>query len=135
KADGTITADGKVVAKFVENRVQDDQGKTVITVGADGAVTVAPPEGADAANVTRKALKFNANDELVADDGGKIVAADDGTLTLASGRNPAEKAPVKVEGYKPNGKRELELLIVALMMPGKVTTTGPVSVPPAVKKP
>jgi hypothetical protein len=73
KSDGTVTNGGKAVAKVSGLALQSPDGKSLLTVGNDGAVTAG-----DAA------YGSFAGDELTLAKGDKLALGDDGTLTWTS---------------------------------------------------
>jgi hypothetical protein len=76
KSDGTVTNGGKAVAKVSGLALQSaDGGKSLLTVGADGAVTTS--DGSSYGSFT--------GDELTVGKGDKLTLADDGTLTWTTG--------------------------------------------------
>jgi hypothetical protein len=101
KADGSIVSDGKPAGKIVKNEIQDAAGVTLFKVMKDGTVT------GPAVN-TR--LRFNGKDELVDEDGRKLIVADDGTARYEQGdkRKPAR---LKIEGVSVKTRRAAVLLV------------------------
>jgi hypothetical protein len=105
-ADGTLTVDGKTVAKIVKNTIQDDAGKTMVTVHNDGSI-----EGAEA----KQRAKFNDKDEIEIEGGSIIRVKDNGTAELVSGTK-TEPAPVKIEGLTAKNKRAAALVVGYLVL-------------------
>ena len=110
KEDGTVEANGKARMKFVGADLQDMDGKTVVSVAADGTVKL---EGAD------KTPKFNAKDELEVGDGAKMFVTDDGVLKLFNpdGKEDKDSGKVKFTGFKPSARRAATVLVLAALMP------------------
>ena len=101
-ADGTVKKGADVVAKFEKNHFEDKDGKVIMSVEKDGTLA--------GKGITRKAT-FDANDDLLADEGkNKLSIADDGTITATEG-GKTEKAPITIEGFKKEGKRAATLVI------------------------
>lgn len=70
KDDGSIQADGKPVLKINGDHIEDAMGKTVVTLGADGALT------------SEEFLSFKfEGDDIVGADGSKVSVGEDGTVT------------------------------------------------------
>jgi hypothetical protein len=105
-ADGTLQVDGKTVAKIVKNTIQDDTGKTMVTVEKDGSI-----QGAEA----KQRARFNDKDEIEIDGGGIIRVKDNGTAELQNGTK-TEAAPVKIEGLTPKNKRAAALVVGYLVL-------------------
>lgn len=80
KSDGTVSSGGKPVAKVAGMALQTaDGGKSLLTVGSDGAVTTG--DGGSYGSFT--------GDELTMAKGDKLTLGDDGTLTMTSGGKAA----------------------------------------------
>jgi hypothetical protein len=109
KDDGTITVDDKPVLKIVGADLQDASGKSLILVTADGTLRF---EG------VAKGAKFNDKDEVVIDDGAKLIVGDDGVVTLINPDGKADKASgkVKLVGFKPAARRAASLFALAAFM-------------------
>ena len=75
KSDGGVMVGGKSVGKVAGADMQDADGKTMMSVAADGSVTTA-----DGTNVGTFA-----GDELTLTTGDKYSVADDGTLSMTLG--------------------------------------------------
>ena len=130
KEDGTVEANGKARMKFVGADLQDMDGKTVVSVAADGTVKL---EGAD------KTPKFNAKDELEVGDGAKMFVTDDGVLKLFNpdGKEDKDSGKVKFTGFKPSARRAATVLVLAALMPHpseSPATASATSAAPAPKK-
>ncbi|AKU94103.1 Proline-rich protein [Labilithrix luteola] len=74
KGDGSIQQDGKPFLKISGDHVEDASGKTLVTVGSDGALT----------GDVKSGLKL-VGDDIVGDDA-KISVGDDGTATITLGK-------------------------------------------------
>ena len=79
KSDGSVMSGGKAVGKISGMALQNADGKSVLTVGSDGAVT---SDGATAYG------SFT-GDELTLAKGDKLGIADDGTVTMTTGGKAA----------------------------------------------
>ena len=78
KSDGSVMSAGKLAGKISGMALQNADGKAVLTVGSDGAVT------ADGA-----AYGSFAGDELTLAKGDKVGIGDDGTITMTTGGKAA----------------------------------------------
>jgi hypothetical protein len=123
KDDGSLLIDGKPHGKIAADGLKDDSGKSILTVGTDGAVS-----GENA-----KPAKFSANDELVLDNGAKIQVADDGSVLVVDEKGKGDPIPVKFDGVSTWAKREAALIILAMFVLNKSSTTTQTSVPAVVK--
>jgi hypothetical protein len=124
KDDGSVVVDGKPRGKVTSEGLKDDSGKTVLGVSADGAVT----------GDNTKPAKFSANDELVFENGAKIQVADDGSVLMVDDKGKGDPMPAKFDGVSAWAKREAALIVAAMFLVSKVSTSGPASTP-AVTKP
>jgi hypothetical protein len=124
-SDGKILVDGRVRARFAGSDVLDDEGKTLVHVGSDGAITVTPPEGAPPSDVVPRSARFGARDEIVVDGGGWVRVGDGGAVTYSVGNSGPRTAPLSVQGFTPAAKRELALLFVLLTLPAKTPSAAP----------
>ncbi|HEY1955811.1 MAG TPA: hypothetical protein VGH28_09360 [Polyangiaceae bacterium] len=122
KDDGTVMVNGKLVMKFVGAALQGADGKTLVSVAADGTVTL---EGAS------KAPKFNEKDELMVGDGAKMFVGDDGAVRLVNpdGKQDKDSGKLKFVGFKPTAKRAALVLVLAALMPSEAPATGATSLP------
>jgi hypothetical protein len=76
KSDGTVSNGGKPMGKVSGMALQNADGKALLTVGSDGAVTAG--DGGAAYG------KFD-GDDLTLAKGDKLAIGDDGTLTMTTG--------------------------------------------------
>ncbi|MCL2722935.1 MAG: hypothetical protein FWD69_00720 [Polyangiaceae bacterium] len=75
KGDGTVaSADGKTLLKIDGDHIEDASGRTLVTVGADGALM----------GDFKNSLKFSGDD--IVGDNEKISIGDDGTATMTHGK-------------------------------------------------
>ena len=96
------------IAKIVGNGILDTAGTLDFRLEADGSVT-----GRD----VRKQLKFNAADELLGEDGVRMLwLAPDGTPQMGMHGKTAP-LPLKVEGFDARTRRMAVLLVLAMWMP------------------
>lgn len=126
KDDGSVMAEGKVVAKFVGAELQDKDGKSLMGVAADGSVT---------AMGQTKPAKFNDKDELLV-GGGTIFIGDDGVLKLVGpdGKPDKDSGKIKLTGFKPQARRAATVFVMAMFMASpdpKSTTPTVASAAPA----
>ncbi len=129
-ADGIVkrSKDGKVVAKFVGNEVQDSAGSWLARVNADGSVelrtTFRDMKDGQLVKEEVKVEKVGSFVDQDALDGpkGKATIDDKGALSIAKpdGKTEAVKE-LKLEGVTSDTRRAGMLLFVA-MMAGTVTT-------------
>ena len=135
KDDGSVMADGKLVAKFVGAELQDKDGKSLMSVAADGTLKA---EG------QTKPAKFNDKDEVVV-GGGTIFVADDGTVKLIGpdGKPDKDSGKIKLTGFKPQARRAATVFVLAMFMarpeptvsgPTAVSSSSPATPPTAAKK-
>ena len=77
KGDGTVTSsDGKTLLRISGDRIEDASGKTLVTVGPDGALM----------GDFKGSLKMS-GDDIVSDTGDeKVSVGDDGTVTITHGK-------------------------------------------------
>jgi hypothetical protein len=125
KDDGSIVGpDGKTVAKITSAEMQDKDGKTLVSVSTDGAVTIAGAQHGG---------KFNDKNELVIDNGAKFSIDDSGALNLIDekGQKDKDSGKLKFAGFKPEGRRAALVLFLGMMIPTSVSTTTSASVGPA----
>lgn len=114
--DGKIVAQKgasqpKVVAKMSGNEIVDTSGAVELKLEADGSVT---------GRSLPKKPKFNASDELLGDDGVRMLwLSPDGTPRIG-GRESTTAAPFKVEGVNAKNRRMAVLLVLDFMMPRKI---------------
>jgi len=120
KDDGSVMGDGKVVAKFVGAALQDMDGKSIMSVAADGSLS---------AQGQTKPAKFNEKDELVV-GGGTIFVADDGTVKLIGpdGKPDKDSGKIKLTGFKPQARRAATIFVMAMFMASPQPTTTSASV-------
>jgi len=109
KNDGTVMNGKNPVAKFVGAELQDKDGKTLVSVAADGTVTVS---GA------KKTGKFDDKDSLVIDNGASLSIADDGIVKLIDpgGKPNKDSGKIKLTGFKPTARRAGTLLVLAMFL-------------------
>jgi len=118
KEDGTVVANGKTVGKFVKNEFKSDDGKHTVSVLKNGSILF---DGKD------EGAKFDAKDQVVGiKKMGALAIADDGTVT-ATGEDGKDmmKKPVKFSGFKPEGRRAAELLMIVLIATGSDSAEAP----------
>lgn len=111
KEDGSVLGDGKPIAKFVGNTLQDADGKPMVSVAADGTLTIAGSN-------TGKTAKFNEKDDLVMPDGAKMTVGDDGVVKLFNPDGKADKdsGKIKLTGFKPTARRAATVFVLAMML-------------------
>lgn len=111
--DVSVQPDGKVVsmttvAKLAGSRILDSRDSVLMEIAADGSVTGA---------VVGKKLRFNAADELLGENGARVLhLAPDGTPMLEMG-GKAGPLPFKVEGVDARNRRMAVLLALFLYAP------------------
>jgi hypothetical protein len=110
KSDGSVTNAGKAVAKVSGLALQGPDGKSLLTVGNDGAVT--DGSGASYGSFT--------GDELTTAKGDKLALGEDGTLTMTS----AGKASPLGKFENVGGAKRSAILAAAFVL-----------APPAAEKP
>ena len=122
KADGTITADGKKVAKIAGDQIDATDGSgTIVTVSMDGSLV---------GQAVKPGLKLD-GDDLVSDKGAKLSVGDDGAITAT--KDGKSETLGKVEGAGASqAKRTAALVAGVLMAPASVTST-PAAAGPAPK--
>jgi hypothetical protein len=122
KADGTVTSGGKPVAKVSGMALQSpDGGKSILTVGSDGAVTTS--DGGSYGSF--------AGDELTTTKGDKLTLADDGTLTMTSA---GKAAPLgKFDGAS-KAKRSAVLAAAFVIAPPAAEKAAATTAKPATAK-
>ncbi len=126
KDDGSILADGKPVAKIAGATLQDKDGKTLVSVLADGTVKV---EGGD------RPAKFDDKDAIIMPDGAKMFIADDGTVKLYNpdGKEDKDSGKLKLTGFKPTARRAGTVFVLTMMLSQpqqQPTVSGPSSAAP-----
>ena len=119
KADGTVTVDGKTVAKIAGDELQDESGVTMVTVGVDGSLV---------GSALKPGFKFE-GDELTAEGGAKLAVDDEGTVTMT--RDGKSETLGKFDGV---GKAKRAALLVAVVMLAPKAGEGPAAVKSAPKK-
>lgn len=124
-SDGKILIDGRIRARFAGSDVLDDEGKTLVHVEPDGAITVTPPEGAPPSDVVPRSARFGVRDDIVVDGGGWVRVSDGGAVTYSVGNSGPRTAPLSVQGFTAAAKRELALLFVLLTLPAKMPSAQP----------
>ncbi|HEY1957035.1 MAG TPA: hypothetical protein VGH28_15555 [Polyangiaceae bacterium] len=129
KDDGSIVADGKTLAKFSGAELVDADGKTLVTVAADGNVDV----------IGGKHAKFDDKDAL-AIGGGTIHIGDDGVITLIAPGGAPDKmsGKAKFTGFKPTARRAATVLFAAMAsrtvsVSPPAATAGPAATAPGKK--
>ncbi|CAN5925366.1 hypothetical protein BH11MYX4_BH11MYX4_43650 [soil metagenome] len=110
KSDGSVMSAGKLVGKFSGMAMQSAEGKDVLKVGSDGAVTT---DGGTAYG------SFT-GDDLTLAKGDKVSVGDDGTVTMTTGGKAAPLGKFENLG----AARKAAALAVAF-----------ISAPPAAEKP
>lgn len=125
KKDGTITADGKPVAKISGDQIDALDGSgTLVTVSMDGSLI---------GQAVRPGLKLE-GDDLVSDKGAKISVGDDGTVS--STKDGKSETLAKVEGGA-DAKRTAVLVtsvLVAKSADAPTAAAAPAKNTPAKKK-
>ncbi len=113
--DGTVKAEGKPILKFVKNTLQDENGKVIIAVAADGTLS----------GQVNKKVHFNDKHQLVFDEGGTMTLGKDGKMTAEKDKK-SETFPVKFTGVTDKNHRAAALIgMMLLMMPGEPTSSPP----------
>lgn len=120
KKDGTITADGKPVAKISGDQIDALDGSgTLVTVSMDGSLV---------GQAVRPGLKLE-GDELVSDKGAKVSIGEDGTVT--STKDGKSETLAKVEG---GGDAKRTAVLVTTLLVAKPTETPAASAAAPSKK-
>lgn len=128
--DGAILADGDVKARFRGDEVVDAKGHLIVHVASDGTIEVKPPPGAAASHVVEKGARFDEHDDVIIDDGGGVTIGDDATVTYHIAHGEPKKAPLKIEGWKREAKREVAVLFILLTLPSNAPPPAPPGAPP-----
>jgi len=117
KDDGSILANGKPAGKIVGAELHDKDGNLLISVAADGSVTL---QGAT------KTPKFDDKDTLVTPDGATFSIDDKGVvkLTGADGKPDKDSGKVKITSFKPTARRAAIVVLLGMLMPAKTSSTG-----------
>lgn len=103
-ADGVVQSHGREVAKFVANELRATAGG-VIAVQKDGALLF---NGRSEAG-----LRFDDEDQLVADGGSGMTVDDAGHAVIRIG---SDEGKVDVQGFRPEGRRAVLLILVQFFM-------------------
>lgn len=125
KKDGTITADGKAVAKISGDQIDALDGSgTLVTVSMDGTLV---------GQGVKPGFKLD-GDKLVSDKGAEVTVGDDGNVT--STKDGKSETLAKVEGAA-DAKRTAVLVttvLVAKPSDAATATAAPAKAPAAKKK-
>jgi len=107
KDDGTFSIAGKPMGTFSKNEVKLADGKHVLSVAKDGAITI----NADM-DLNKIGARFNDKDGITTTEKGDVLNVDDdGKVMLAR----QEKHPV-FTGFKPQLRRAASLMIMLFML-------------------
>ncbi len=132
-ADGTLkpTKPGKdaKTLKFVKNELQDETGKWVLRVLADGTVeartthTVMKDGKVESESEDIKKIGTLKGDTIESDKG-SITIGDDGKITLKDkdGKAPPADLKITLDGMKPEAKQAALLVVVSVLMLSKQTS-------------
>lgn len=102
-SDGSIMQAGKLVAKIVNDELQDADGNPIASIAKGGTVSIS---GSD------KQLSFSASDDLERDDGMKVSIAEDGTPTIVKKEKAKPETNLgKFEGFDPKLRRAAALML------------------------
>jgi hypothetical protein len=122
KKDGTITADGKAVAKISGDQIDALDGSgTLVTVSMDGTLV---------GQAVRPGLKLE-GDKLVSDKGLEVSVGDDGNVTSTSGGKSETLA--KVDGGA-DARRTAVLVTTVLVAKPAEAPAAPAAAPAKKKK-
>lgn len=109
REDGTILANGKVVARILTDSVISAEGEPIIRVEASGALAITGAKGAKP--------QFLPNDDL-ATGRSKLRIGDDGVPVLLREGDAPDTFPGYIRGFAPNAKRTAILLMILVTLPG-----------------
>jgi hypothetical protein len=123
KSDGTVTSGGKPVGKISGMALQNADGKSLLTVGADGAVT---------AGEAATAYGSFTGDELTLAKGDKLAIGDDGTITMTTG---GKGAPLGKYENLGSAKRAGLLAVAIVVAPPAAEKAATPPKPPGKKPP
>lgn len=130
--DGTVKSskDGKIVLRFVNNELQDADGRWVLRVEAEGAVktrmteTVMKDGKIESEKDSVETLgniegeSFRGKSTLKVNDDGSV------SMTDAEGKEHPDAKLIKVNGVTPATRHAATLLIIAALTPTKMTTSS-----------
>jgi hypothetical protein len=120
KKDGTITADGKAVAKISGDQIDALDGSgTLVTVSMDGTLV---------GQAVRPGFKLE-GDDLVSDKGAKVTVGDDGNVT--STKDGKSETLAKVEGGA--DARRTAVLVTAVLVAKPSEAPAPAAAAPKKK--
>jgi hypothetical protein len=122
KSDGTVSSGGKPVGKIAGMALQSPDGKGLLTVGSDGAVT---------AGEAATAYGSFTGDELNLAKGDKLAIADDGTVTMTTG---GKAAPLGKYENLGSAKRAGLLAVAFVAAPPAAEKAAPPAKPPGKPK-
>lgn len=125
KKDGTITADGKAVAKISGDQIDALDGSgTLVTVSMDGTLV---------GQALKPGFKLD-GDKLVTDSGAEVTVGDDGSVT--STKDGKSETLAKVEGAADAKRTAVLVTAVLVVKPSDATAAAPAkaAAPTAKKK-
>jgi flagellar basal body rod protein FlgF len=123
KADGAVTVEGKPMARIAGADFLDAEGKTVVSVLADGTLRM---------DGSGKSAKFDSADAVVVDDGSKLTVGDDGVVMLfrPDGKVDSMSGKMKLVGFRPVARRAASVLVMAFFLL-QDRAAGAATAPPA----
>jgi hypothetical protein len=107
RKDGTAVADGKPFASISGPSLLDRDGKTLITVLADGTMRLDGPSA-----------RFDAADSAVIDSGAKMTVRDDGVVQMftPAGKADSMSGKMKFQGFKPAARRAATVFVLGFFL-------------------
>jgi len=100
--DGVITRKDEPVAKIEDDKLTDDEGRSLASFVAPSQIAI---EGSSVS------FKFNEQDELEGPDGLRITVADSGIPTVSKANEPPEKLIGKFVDFDPKARRAAAILL------------------------